>query len=96
MSINKSDLIKELAKSFPNFLKKDLIKLVDITLERISDSLKNGQRVELRDIMVFEAKKFKSKYARNPKTNEKILVPEKKIIRFKNKRKWSKRINEKI
>ena len=59
MSINKSDLIKELAKSFPNFLKKDLIKLVDITLERISDSLKNGQRVELRDIMVFEAKSLK-------------------------------------
>ena len=43
---------------------------------------------------MFEAKKYKSKQARNPKTNEIIFVPEKKIIRFKISKKWAKKINE--
>ena len=96
MAINKSDLIKKLGKNFPNFLKRDLTKVVEIIFENIIKNLKNGERVELRDIMIFEPKQFKSKYARNPKTNEKILVPEKKIIRFKNTKNWSKKINEEM
>ena len=44
---------------------------------------------------MFEAKKYKAKYARNPKTNEKVFVPEKKIIRFKISQKWLNKINEK-
>ena len=37
----------------------------------------------------------KAKYVRNPKTNEKVFVPEKKIIRLKISKKWAKEINEK-
>jgi len=32
LSVVKSDLIKELANNYPNFLRKDLTKLVDIIL----------------------------------------------------------------
>ena len=39
------------------------------------------------------AKKYKAKYARNPKTNEKVYVPEKKIVKFKSSSKWAKLIN---
>ena len=95
MSIKKSDLIKHLSNNFPNFLKTDLTKLIDIVIDNIKVSLKKNERVELRDIFMFEAKKYKSKFARNPKTNEKILIPEKKIIRFKMSKKWQKIINEK-
>ncbi len=95
MSVKKSDLIKDLANNYPNFLKKDLAKLIDIVIDNIKNSLKNGERVELRDTFMFEAKKYKSKYARNPKTNEKLLIPEKKIVRFKISKKWQKLINEK-
>ena len=59
MSINKSDLIKQLSNSFPSFLKKDLAKMVDIILAEAMKSLKNGERVELRDIIMMEAKKYK-------------------------------------
>ena len=44
---------------------------------------------------MFEAKKYNSKISRNPKTNEKVFVPEKKIIRLKISKKWAKEINEK-
>ena len=96
MAINKSDIKNKLSDNFPNFLKKDLSKLIYIILDNIKQSLKKNERVELRDILMFEAKKYKSKEARNPKTNEIIFVPEKKIIRLKISKKWSKKINEKI
>ena len=95
MSFNKSDLIKKLSSSFPSFLKKDLTKMVDIILAEAIKSLKNGERVELRDIIMIEAKKYKSRNARNPKTNEVIQVPEKKIVRLKISKKWQELINEK-
>ena len=96
MQINKSDLLKQFSDNFPNFIKKDLLKIIDIILEEIASSMKKGERVELRDVFMFETKIFKERSARNPKTNEKIFVPEKKNIRFKLSKKWQKKINEKI
>ena len=54
MSVVKSDLIKELADNYPNFLRKDLTKLVDIILYEMQNSLKRGERVELRDIFTLD------------------------------------------
>ena len=95
MPVNKSDLLKQLSNSYPNFAKKDLSKFIQIILKEIKDTLKKGERVKLRDTFMFEAKKYRSKYARNPKTNEKIFIPEKKIVRFKISKKWQKNLNEK-
>ena len=95
MSVTKSDLIKELADNYPNFFRKDLTKLLDITLYEIQNSLKRGERIELRDIFTIEPRVQKARVSRNPKTNEKINTPEKKIIFFKMSKEWSKKINEK-
>ena len=95
MSITKSGLIKELADSYPNFLRKDLIKLLNITLYEMQNSLKRGERVELRDIFSIEPRVQKARISRNPKTNEKINTPEKKAILFKISKEWLKKINEK-
>ena len=96
MQINKSDLLKQFSDNFPNFIKKDLLKIIDIILEEIANSMRKGERVELRDVFMFETKIYRKRSARNPKTNEKIFVPEKKNIRFKLSKKWQKKINEKI
>ena len=93
--INRSDIVKKISNSFPNFIKKDILKLTSIILDTIKDNLKKGYRVELRDIIMFEAKKYKSKVSRNPKTNEKVFVPEKKIVRLKISKKWARELNEK-
>ena len=44
MSVVKSDLIKELADNYPNFLRKDLTKLIDITISEMQNALKRGER----------------------------------------------------
>ena len=94
MSFVKSDLIKELADNYPNFLRKDLIKLVDIVLYEIQYALERSERVELRDIFTLETRIQKARISRNPKTNEKINTPEKKTVFFKMSKEWSKKINE--
>ncbi len=95
MSIVKSDLIKQLANNYPNFLRKDLTKLLNIALYEMSNSLKRGERVELRDIFTIEPRVQKARISRNPKTNEKIYISEKKNILFKISKEWAKKINEK-
>ena len=95
MSVVKSDLIKELSTNYPNFIKKDLIKLFDITIYEIQEALKRGERVELRDVFTIEPRIQKARVSRNPKTNEKVYTPEKKTILFKTSKEWSKIINEK-
>ncbi len=95
MSVVKSDLIKKLAENYPNFLKKDLIKLFDITIYEMQEALKRNERVELREVFSLEPKKQKARISRNPKTNEKINTPEKKSISFKMSKEWTNKINEK-
>ena len=95
MSVAKSDLIKELTDNYPNFLKKDLTKLVDIILIEMQDTLKRGERVELRDIFTLDPKLQKEGIRRNPKTGEKVFVKEKKSILFKMSKEWSNKTNEK-
>ena len=94
MSVVKSDLIKELTKNYPNFLKKDLIKLFDIALFEMKDALKRGERVELRDLFTIEPRIQKARISRNPKTNEKVNTPEKKSILFKMSKEWANKVNE--
>tara|TARA_B100000242_G_C42928590_1_gene430669 strand:+ start:201 stop:491 length:291 start_codon:yes stop_codon:yes gene_type:complete len=94
LSVNKSDLIRLLSDNYPNFLQKDLKKFIDIFLNEMKSSLRRHERVELRDVFSMEPKFKKSRYARNPKTNEKIYTKEKYLINFKISKFWLKRINE--
>ena len=95
MPINKSDLIKKLADNYPNFLKKDLKKVIDIFISETKNALKRHERVELRDVFSIEPKIQKARAGRNPKTNEKINIKSKYYLLFKSSKSWAKRINEK-
>jgi len=94
LSSNKSDIINKLANNYPNFLKRDLKKFIDIFIFELKHSLKRRERVELRDNFTLEPKLLKERYARNPKTNEKIYVKEKYSILYKSSKMWSDKINE--
>ena len=95
MGSNKSDILEQLSNNYPNFLKKDLTKFVNIILNEIENALKKNERVELRDIFTLETKIQKARVARNPKTNEKININQKKSIKFKMSKVWFNKINEK-
>ena len=94
MAIVKSKLLKQLSNNYPNFLKKDLEKLINIILNEIKNSLKRGDRVELRGFGVFSTNIQKSRISRNPKTGEKVNTPEKKTIHFKMSKDLFKKIND--
>ena len=84
MAVVKSDIIKQLKKSYPNFLTKDLSKFTDIILSEIKNALKRGDRIELRNNFgVFFTNTQKKSIRRNPKTGDKVEVPEKKTINWK-------------
>ena len=83
MSIVKSKLLKQLSKNYPNFLKKDLEKFSKIILKEIKNTLKRGERVELRGFGVFSTNIQKARISRNPKTGEKVNTPEKKLFILK-------------
>ena len=93
MAIVKSKLLKELSNNYPNFLKKDLEKFMNIILSEIKSSLNRNERVELRGFGVFSTNLQKSRISRNPKTGEKVNTPEKKTIRFKMGKELFKKIN---
>ena len=93
MAIVKSKLLNQLKKSYPNFLKKDLEKVVSIVLSEIKQSLKHGNRVELRGFGIFSTNIQKARISRNPKTGEKVNTPEKKTIHFKMAKEMFKKLN---
>jgi len=93
LAIVKSKLIKQLKKSYPNFLTKDLDKLVEIILTEIKRTLKKGERVELRGFGVFHSNIQKESIRRNPRTGEKVNVPQKKTIHFKMAKDLFKKLN---
>ena len=82
MAIVKSKLLKQLSDSYPNFLKKDIEKFLNIILNEIKKTLRRGERVELRGFGIWSTHIQKARISRNPKTNEKVKVPEKKNSSF--------------
>ena len=93
MAIVKSKLLKDLSKNYPNFLKKDLEKFINIILTEIKNTLKKGERVELRGFGVFSTKIQKARISRNPKTGEKVNTPKKRTIHFKMAKDLFKKLN---
>ena len=58
-------------------------KIVQSTLDTILSALASAGKVELRNFGIFKVKRRAPRKARNPKTNEEILVPAKDVICFR-------------
>ena len=93
MAIVKSKLIKELKKSYPNILTRDLDKVVEVILKEIKETLNRDEGVELRNFGTFRVNIQKASIRRNPKTGEKVNVPKKKTIRWKMSKDLFKKLN---
>tara|TARA_B100000941_G_scaffold237434_1_gene180422 strand:- start:190 stop:480 length:291 start_codon:yes stop_codon:yes gene_type:complete len=93
LAIVKSKLLKQISNNYPNFLKKDLEKFINIILNEIKRALRRGDRVELRGFGVFSTNIQKARISRNPKTGEKVNTPSKKTINFKMSKDLFKKLN---
>ena len=94
MAIVKSELIKQLKKSYPNFLTRDLNKLIDIIIKEIKNSLIRDEGVELRGFGTFRTSTQKASIRRNPKTGTKVNVPKKRTIKWKMSKDLFNKLND--
>ena len=81
--MTKSELIEKLSAKYPEFQPKEIENMVKEILERISQSLENGQRVEVRGFGSFSLHHRQSRKGRNPKTGESVELKAKSVPYFK-------------
>lgn len=66
--------------------------IVQKTFEAIIDTLVSETRIELRNFGVFEVKKRAARKARNPRSGERVDVPEKYVVTFKPGKEMEERV----
>ena len=81
--MTKSDLIARLAERFPQLVAKDADFAVKMILDAMSEALANGDRIEIRGFGSFSLNYRPPRVGRNPKTGDKVSVPEKWVPHFK-------------
>lgn len=81
-TVTKKELIDRIADRTGN--KRVVVKrIIQNFLDEIMEELGQGNRLEFRDFGVFESKVRAARIAQNPKTLERVQVPEKRTVKFK-------------
>jgi integration host factor subunit beta len=91
--MTKAELVDEVARVV-QLTKKQAETIVNIVFDSIVESLRSGQKIELRGFGSFRLRSRKSRTGRNPKTGEKVEVPSKKIPYFKPGKELKELINK--
>ena len=81
--MTKSDLIARLAERFPQLVAKDADFAVKMILDAMSEALVKGDRIEIRGFGSFSLNYRPPRVGRNPKSGDKVSVPEKWVPHFK-------------
>jgi integration host factor subunit beta len=81
--MTKSELIAQLAERFPQLVAKDADYAVKMILDAMTDALARGDRIEIRGFGSFALNYRPPRTGRNPKSGEKVHVPEKYVPHFK-------------
>ncbi len=81
--MTKSELIAQLAARFPQLVAKDADYAVKMILDAMTDALARGDRIEIRGFGSFALNYRPPRTGRNPKSGEKVHVPEKYVPHFK-------------
>ena len=77
---------KEIVKTISEAIEMTQLKTKEIvqkTFDAIVETLVEERRIELRNFGVFEVKERAARKARNPRTGERVDVPEKFVVTFK-------------
>jgi len=80
--MTKAELVENVSKSM-DISKKHTEIVINTIIDSIISTLKNGEKVELRGFGSFKIRDRQARVGRNPKTGEKVDIPEKKIPYFK-------------
>jgi len=91
--VTKKDIVRAISEQvgLTQLQTKDIVQR---TFQAIIDSLVVNRRIELRNFGVFEVKRRAARKARNPRSGEKVEVPEKFVVTFKPGKEMELRVRE--
>lgn len=92
--MTKSELIARLASRFPQLVAKDADYAVKMILDEMTTSLARGDRIEIRGFGSFSLNHRPPRVGRNPKSGEKVMVPEKRVPHFKAGKELRERVDQ--
>ena len=94
--MTKSELVEKLAARFPQLLLRDADISVKTILDAMSEALADGHRIEIRGFGSFGLNKRPPRVGRNPKSGERVLVPEKRVPHFKAGKELRERVDRPV
>ena len=90
----KSELVQKFCNMYPNLLRKDVEKILEIVFSEITKALCRGENIEIRGFGTYKITMRKARIGRNPKTAKTIQIPAKKAIKWKMSKILFKRLNK--
>jgi integration host factor subunit beta len=80
--MTRSELVEEVAQR-ADITKEKASLIVGCILDSMASALKDGQRIEIRNFGNFVVREYESYVGRNPKSGDKVIVPQKKMPFFR-------------
>ena len=94
MSFVKRQILDQLADSYPNFLRRDLEKALNLVLDEIIKTLANGKNVQIRGFGSFKIRQLKPRIGRNPKDGSRVEIPAKQSVHWKMSKELFQKLNQ--
>ena len=94
MSFVKSRILDQLANSYPNFLRRDLEKTLNLVLDEIIKAIAKGENVQIRGFGSFKSRQLKTRIGRNPKDGSRIEIPAKQSVHWKISKELFQKLNQ--
>ena len=90
----RSELLQKLCNLYPNLLRKDIKKILEIIFYELTQALCRGENIEIRGFGIFKTTVKKARIGRNPKNSESVQIPEKRAIKWKMSKTFFNRLNK--
>ncbi len=82
MTLTKANIV-DTVYSQTDLTKKEASDYVNQVLELMKETLESGEEIKVSGFGKFEVRKKGERIGRNPRTGDEILIPERKVLRFK-------------
>ena len=90
----KSELVQSLCNTYPNILRKDIKKIIEVIIFEMIEALCRNEAVEIRGWGRMKTVIRKARIGRNPKNSKTVQIPAKKAIKWKMSKILFKRLNK--
>ena len=90
----RSELLQKFCNQYPQLLRKDVEKILEIIFFQMSEALSRGENIEIRGFGTYKIIKRKARIGRNPKTGEQIQIAASRKVKWKMGKILYKRLNK--